>query len=62
MIGSVYDRKYYLLQNAITGRGSYQVIEAYRNQLSMSMERWDRKTKAGKEIAMNHILTGNTYS
>ena len=58
MVGAVYDRKYFLLQNSITGHGYYQVIQPFKAQLSMPMERWELKTKAGKEIAMKKILEG----
>ena len=58
MIGTVYDKKYYLLQNAITGRGNYEVVESFRSTLSMTMERWQLKTEGGKAIAMRKILEG----
>jgi len=58
MIGTVYDKKYYLLQNAITGRGNYEVVESFRSTLSMTMERWQLKTEGGKALAMKKILEG----
>ena len=58
MVGTVYDKKYFLLQNSITGRGHFQVVGQFRAQLSMTMERWTIKSIAGKELAMNRILQG----
>ena len=62
MVKMVYDKKYYLLQNTTTctSRGHYQVSKPYRTILSMSMECWEQKTKAGKDLAIRKMLEG-TY-
>ena len=58
MAGSIYKKKYYLVYNSITARGNYQVLPAFKDTLSYPMTKWETKTRAGQQLAMDKMTKG----
>ena len=58
MVGGVYDKKFYLLQNSITARGLYRVCPRFESTLSMPFDRWQTKSKSGKALCMQRMIQG----
>ena len=58
MAGSIYKKKYFLVYNSITARGNYQALPAFKDALTYPMSKWETKTKAGQQLAMDKMLKG----
>ena len=58
MVGQIYEKKKFLIINSISGRGEYQVISQFREMLSYPMNKWEAKTRDGKNLAIQRMLKG----
>ena len=58
MVGQIYEKKKFLIINSISGRGEYQVINQFCEMLSYPMNKWEAKTRDGKNLAIQRMLKG----
>ena len=57
MAGQIYEKKKFLIINAISGRGEYQVINQFREMLSYPINKWEAMTRACQDLAMRLKIT-----